>query len=171
LPAARPALAAGLLRSRQIDKEALMARKHAVLISLAVASALVAGVFAAVRTTELGASASAGTTLSAADLSSRDRELDRMSKHLRAHARKRPPKLPALVVPASAGGSVPSGHGPGPQLVSNSGPGSASSGPGGFDDDGEDFDDHDEHFDDHDEDDDDSSGHGGDDDDHGEDHD
>jgi hypothetical protein len=145
-----------------------MARKHAVLISLAVASALVAGVFAAVRTTELGASASAGTTLSAADLSSRDRELDRMSKQIRAHARKRPPKLPALVVPASAGGSVSSGHGLGPQLVSNSGPGSASSGPGGFDDGGDDFDDHDEDDDDHE--DGDSSGHGGDDD-HSEDHD
>lgn len=110
-----------------------MARKHALLISLAVACALVAGVFAAVRTTELGASASNGTTVSKQDLTSRDRELDRIAKRIRAHERKRPPKLPALVASSGgsggSGGSISSGPGPGPQvLVSNSGPGAMSSG-------------------------------------------
>jgi hypothetical protein len=125
-----------------------MARKHAVLISLAVACALVAGVFAAVRTTELGASASSGTGLSDRQLTTRDRELNRISKRIRAHARKRPPALPELRVPGSSGsgssgfsssggGSISSGPGPGPQvLVSNAGPGSILSGHH------DDFDDH-----------------------------
>lgn len=119
-----------------------MARKHALLISLAVACALVAGVFAAVRTTELGASASTGTGLSDRQLTTRDRQLDKIAKRIRAHARKRPPKLPGLRMPVSSGsrssGSLSSGPGPGPQvLVSNSGPGLTSSGH------------HDDHFDDH----------------------
>lgn len=125
-----------------------MARKHAVLISLAVACALVAGVFAAVRTTELGASASAGTGLSDRLLTTRDRELNRIAKRIRAHARKRPPALPELRVPVSSGsgssgfsssggGSISSGPGPGPQvLVSNAGSGSILSGHH------DDFDDH-----------------------------
>lgn len=138
-----------------------MARKHALLISLAVACALVAGVFAAIRTTELGASASTGTGLSDRQVTTRDRQLDRIAKRIRAHARKRPPKLPGLRIPVSSGsvssgvnssggGSISSGPGPAPQvLVSNSGPGSTSSG------NHDDFEDNDE-FDDHD----DSSGHG-----------
>jgi hypothetical protein len=140
-----------------------MARKHIVFISLAVALALVAGVFAATRTTELGASASTGTTLSDSELAGRDRELDRMAKQIRAHARKRPPKLPALVVPDSSGvsgGSLSSGPGTGLQLVSNSGPGSASS--GHADEFGED-DDFDDDLDGDDESEDHSSGHGDDD--------
>ena len=58
-----------------------MARKHALLISLAVALALVAGAFAAVRTTELGASASTSTrsrpdSSRRATASSTDRQAD-----------------------------------------------------------------------------------------------
>ncbi len=128
-----------------------MARKHALLISLVVALALVAGVFAAVRTTELGASASSATEVSDAQIQTRDRQLDRISKRIRTQARKRPPKLSALAVPASSGasgspgGSISSGPGPGPQLVSSSGPGSVSSGHDFDDDHGhDDFDDHDD---------------------------
>jgi hypothetical protein len=140
-----------------------MARKHALFISVAVACALVAGVFAAVRTTELGASASTGNTLSDRELTTRDRQLDRLARRIDEHARKRPPKLPALRMPSRSGSGssavLSSNSGPGPSgpsqaLISNSGPGSSTSGHDDFD--------HDE-FDD-----DDSSGHGrgGDDDDH-----
>jgi hypothetical protein len=124
-----------------------MARKHAFLISIAVALALVAGVYAAMQTTELGASASSSPEVSDAQIRQRDRQLDRIAQKIRTHRKKRPPAVPALVAPgssgtrASSGGSLSSGPGPGPQiLVSNSGPGSASSGHG-HDDDG--------HFDDH----------------------
>jgi hypothetical protein len=72
-----------------------MARRHALFISLVVAAALVAGVFAALRTTELGASA-ATPALSDAQISARDRQLDRIQTRLDRQARKRPPRLAAL---------------------------------------------------------------------------
>jgi hypothetical protein len=139
-----------------------MARKHVLLISLAVAAALVAGVFAAVRTTELGVSATTGG-VSDADLTTRDRQLDRIAKRVRAQAQKRPPKLPSLRLPSGSSGSGGLGNsrlsssGSTPQLVvSSSGPG-----PSGHHDDDDDHD----RFDDrgHDRDDDHSGhGHGGD---------
>jgi hypothetical protein len=106
-----------------------MARKHALFISLAVAAALIAGVFAALRTTELGASA-ATSTLSDAQISARDRQLDRIQARLDRQARKRPPRVAALRSSGSAdGGTV--------LAVSSQ---SGSSGSGSHDD---------EHFDDH----------------------
>jgi hypothetical protein len=133
-----------------------MARKHALLISLVVAGALVAGVFAAVRTTELGASASAAPSVSGSDISRRDHQLDRLAKQIEAHARKRPPKLPKLRVPAASGSGVAaasasSGTGAAANMASTSDPGPSSSdssyGDDQFDDHGDD-DESDDHGDD-----------------------
>lgn len=137
-----------------------MARKHALFISLAVAAALVAGIFAALRTTELGASA-ATPTVSDAQISARDHQLDRIQTRLERQARKRPPRLPAVRVASQSGGGVVA-------LVSS---GSGSSGGGSHDDDGH-SDDNGQHedgvrFDDHGGHEDDRSGHGGGDDERG----
>jgi hypothetical protein len=137
-----------------------MARKHALFISLAVAAALVAGTFAALRTTELGASA-ATPAVSEAQISARDRQLDRIQTRLERQARKRPPRLSAVRTPAGPSGGVAA-------LVSSS---SGPSGGGSHEDDGH-SDDHGHHdddvrFDDHDRHEDDRSGHGGGDDERG----
>jgi hypothetical protein len=72
-------------------------RRHALVIALFLALALVAGLFAAVRTTQLGAAAS--PAVPAAQIAAKNRQLDRAEAKLKRAAKQRPPALPAL--PAS----------------------------------------------------------------------
>lgn len=117
-----------------------MARKHTLLISLAIAGALVAGVFAAVRTTGLGASTSAATQVSDRQLRARDHQLDRIARRIKAQSRKRPPKLPELRLPdSSANGTSRSTAG---AALSDSAPAVMVAGSGPGSDDGHETDDH-----------------------------
>ena len=71
-----------------------MQKIHALLIALAVGFAVVAGAFAAFRTTQLGPSSS--QQISPALLAAQNRALDRTEAALRRSARTRPPKLPKV---------------------------------------------------------------------------
>lgn len=73
-----------------------MTRIHALLIALAVSFAVVAGTFAALRTTRLGTSSS--PTVSPTEIARQTRLLDRTQVQLQRALAKRPPKLPALPV-------------------------------------------------------------------------
>ena len=69
-----------------------MNRRHVTVISLFLAFALVLGMFATLRTTQLGASST--PTVSAAQIAQRNRQLDRVEASLRKAARQKPPALP-----------------------------------------------------------------------------
>lgn len=72
-----------------------MKRTHALLIALVLAFAVLAGTFAALRTTQLGAGGSSQASgLSAAQIAQRNRVLDRAQSALAAELRKQPPPLP-----------------------------------------------------------------------------
>ena len=71
-----------------------MNRRHVTVISLFLAFALVLGMFATLRTTQLGASST--PTVSAAQIAQRNRQLDRVEASLRKAARQKPPALPTL---------------------------------------------------------------------------
>jgi hypothetical protein len=86
-----------------------MDRRHALVISIFLGIALLAGSFAAIRTTQLGAQA---TVVPAAQIAAKNRQLDRYEATLRREARTRPPSLPAL--PAKAGSA---GGSPAPQVI------------------------------------------------------
>jgi hypothetical protein len=112
-------------------------------------------VFAAMRTTELGAAAGATPEVSARQLAIRDRQLDRIGVRIAAQRRQRPPALPALRLPTSSFGATA------PTATPSRAPAPPSSGPGrpvtaSHDDDHEDG----HHDDGHGLDDDGSSGHG-----------
>lgn len=77
-----------------------MNRRHAAVIALFLALALVAGMFAAVRTTRLGATATA--SVPTAQIAAKSRQLDRLEAKLRVAANKRPPALPALPATSSS---------------------------------------------------------------------
>jgi len=77
-----------------------MNRRHTFVIALFLALAVAAGMFAALRTTELGASAA---SVPAAQLAARSRALDRYEASLRREAPRRPPALPAVPAAARAG--------------------------------------------------------------------
>jgi hypothetical protein len=68
-------------------------------IALFLALAVAAGLFAALRTVQLGASSTA-SSVSAAQIAQRNRQLDAAEAKLRAEANRQPPALPA--VPAAA---------------------------------------------------------------------
>ncbi|MGZ4353992.1 MAG: hypothetical protein ACXVZ4_10635 [Gaiellaceae bacterium] len=72
-----------------------MHRRHVTVISLFLAAALVLGMFATLRTTQLGAG-SAAPRLTAAQIAQRNRQLDRVEASLRKATRQKPPALPAL---------------------------------------------------------------------------
>jgi hypothetical protein len=80
-------------------KEAAVNRRHAAVIALFLALALVAGLFAAVRTTRLGATSAASAAPT--QIAAKNRQLDRLETKLRLAAKKRPPALPALPAAAS----------------------------------------------------------------------
>ena len=85
-----------------------MQRKHAFVISLIVAAALVAGAFAALRTSDIGAaSASSGPSeTSDAAISQRDSKLDRLAARIHRQAGKRPPRLPAIRDSSGSGQAI-----------------------------------------------------------------
>jgi hypothetical protein len=71
-----------------------MARRNALIISLFLAVALVLGTTAMLRTTRLGARATAAPAT--AQLAAKSRQLDRYERQLRRAAHQRPPALPPL---------------------------------------------------------------------------
>jgi hypothetical protein len=75
-----------------------MSRLHSTVVALVPGAATAAGLFAAVRTVQLGQKVSAPKTVSLAprDLASRQAKLDRWSKSLRRQRAKRPSALPKL---------------------------------------------------------------------------
>ena len=77
-----------------------MKRTHAVLISLALAVAVVAGGFAALRSQRLAQSST--PHVASAQYARQVRALDRAEAALRAELRKRPPAIPALPAAAPA---------------------------------------------------------------------
>lgn len=82
-----------------------MKRTHAFIVAVAVAFAAIAGTFAALRTTQLGANANASSHVSAAQIAKQNLALDRAERTLLAELHKRPPALPPLPVasrPATA---------------------------------------------------------------------
>jgi hypothetical protein len=76
-----------------------MKRATAVLISVAIAIAVVFGAMAVFRTTSLGAAAQ---RTSSATIAARSRALDRFELSLRRELRKTPPPLPATGSPPAA---------------------------------------------------------------------
>jgi hypothetical protein len=113
-----------------------MNRKHGLFLAVALGLAAVAGTYAAMQTTDLGAQAA---TVSAREIAAADKRLDKQEAALQRAARKRPPKLPKLppraqaasagspgaaaAAPAAAAPAAPAPASPAPP-VSNSGPGS-----------------------------------------------
>lgn len=81
-----------------------MKRTHALLISLLLAAAVLAGSFAALRTTRLSTQSAAPTRVSSTALARQSRALDRAEAALRAELRRKPPALPAVAAarPAAA---------------------------------------------------------------------
>ncbi len=71
-----------------------MKRIHALLIALAVSFAVVAGTFAAIRTTQLGSAAS--PSVSPTEVARQTKILDQTKAQLKRALNKRPPKLPPL---------------------------------------------------------------------------
>jgi hypothetical protein len=121
-----------------------MNRRHGLFLAVAIGLAAIAGTYAALQTTDLGAQAA---TLSEQQIAEADVRLDKQEAALRRAAKKRPPKLPKLPARAAAtggGGGFASGPGSaGPVAVAAapapSGPGpSPNSGSGHFDDDHDD---------------------------------
>ncbi|HSC92863.1 MAG TPA: hypothetical protein VLB86_14520 [Gaiellaceae bacterium] len=83
-----------------------MTRRQALVIALALAVAIVAGVFAALRTVGLGAEASAAG-LSDSEIAQRAAALDRAEAKLRQEAADRPPALPPARAAASTARAQP----------------------------------------------------------------
>lgn len=81
-----------------------MNRNHALLISLAVGIAAIAGTVAATKTIHLGSNAAAQTMNPSMQIAQRTRALDRTKAALRKALNQRPPKLPPL--PATAPGQT-----------------------------------------------------------------
>ena len=127
-----------------------MNRRHGLFIAVAIGLAAIAGTYAALQTTDLGAQAA---TVSEKEIAAADVRLDKQEAALAKAAKKRPPRLPKLPARATAsvggGGGGASASGPGSAAPaaaapapSASGPGpSATTGPGSFDDHGHDHDD------------------------------
>ena len=132
-----------------------MDRRHGLFIAVAIGLAAIAGTYAALQTTDLGAQAA---TSSEKEIAAADVRLDQQEAALRRAARKRPPKLPKLPARASAGtgGGAATASGPGSAaLAAAAAPAPAvsvpapagNSGPGSFDDHGGDDDAADEYED------------------------
>ncbi len=80
-----------------------MNKRHALLISLAIGAAAIAGTVAATKTAHLGRSATTTQSSPAALITQRTKALDRTEAALRKALAERPPKLPP--VPKAATGS------------------------------------------------------------------
>ena len=90
-----------------------MHKAHAAIIALALGVAAVAGTFAALETTSLGAQAASGS--GGGQLAVRKAKLDRAERKLNRAVKRRPPALPPIPAAASlSSGSGSSGPNPGP---------------------------------------------------------
>jgi hypothetical protein len=85
-----------------------MNRKHGLFLAVALGLAAVAGTYAAMQTTDLGAQAA---SVSEQEIAAADKRLDEQEAALRRAARKRPPKLPKLPPRAQAPAAAPAGGG------------------------------------------------------------
>jgi hypothetical protein len=88
-----------------------MNRKHGLFLAVALGLAAVAGTYAAMQTTDLGAQAA---SVSEQEIAAADKRLDEQEAALRRAARKRPPKLPKLPPRAQAPAGAPAGSGSAP---------------------------------------------------------
>ena len=82
-----------------------MKRRHALIVAVAVAFAAIAGTFAALRTTQLGANATRGARVGSAQIAKQNHALDRAERTLLAELSKKPPALrplPAAAIPTAA---------------------------------------------------------------------
>jgi hypothetical protein len=82
----------------------IMARKHALIVSLTLGLALAAGTIAAVRTTQAAHPAATVGRVSSSSLELRSKALDRVQASLQRALVRRPPKLPRVpsLSPATA---------------------------------------------------------------------
>jgi hypothetical protein len=106
-----------------------MDRRHGLFIAVAIGLAAIAGTYAALQTTDLGAQAA---TVSEQEIAAADVRLDKQEAALARAAKKRPPKLPKLPARATAaggGGGAPA-SGPGSAAPAVAAPAPALSGPG-----------------------------------------
>lgn len=83
-----------------------MKRTHALIIALALAVAVVAGSFAALRTTQLGAKAT--PQVNSSQIAQQNRALDRAQAALRAELKHKPPAISAVhpALPAAGAQTV-----------------------------------------------------------------
>jgi hypothetical protein len=84
-----------------------MKRRHALIVAIAIALAAIAGGFAALRTTQLGASATTGGRVSTTQLAKQNHALDRAERTLLAELRKKPPTVPPLPAAAATPTAAP----------------------------------------------------------------
>ncbi len=91
-----------------------MNKKHALLISLAIGAAAIAGTVAATKTAHLGQSATTTPTSPAALITQRTKALDRTEAALRKALAERPPKLPPVPKATSAAAGSPIAAAPAP---------------------------------------------------------
>ena len=86
-----------------------MKRIHAIIIALALAVAVVAGTFAAMRSAQLGAASSATPRVTSSEVARQTRALNRAEAALRAQLRRRPPAVPGAAGPSGrrADGHLP----------------------------------------------------------------
>lgn len=80
-----------------------MKRTHAFIIALALAVAVIAGSFAALRTTQLGAKAT--PHVNSTQIARQNRALDRAQAVLRAELKRKPPAISTLHQAPPAGGA------------------------------------------------------------------
>ena len=103
-PFARPALTgSGLPSVQSSELEATVNGKHALLISIAVGIAAIAGTIAATKTVHLGRSAATQPASASVTVAKRTKQLDRAEIALRKALKQQPPKLPPLPAAVPAG--------------------------------------------------------------------
>ena len=93
-----------------------MKRTHALLLALALGIAVVAGAFAALRTTQLGSRATA-TNVSSTQIARQNAALNRAEATLRAELRRRPPRIPALPAGTSASSALTAAAAPAQTVI------------------------------------------------------
>jgi hypothetical protein len=89
-------------------------KKHALLISLVVGAAAIAGTVAATKTVTLGRHAAARATTPASLIAQRKHALDRTEVALKKTLKQRPPKLPPLPKRAPVAAGAATGYAPAP---------------------------------------------------------
>lgn len=94
------------------ELEATVNGKHALMISLAVGIAAIAGTIAATKTIHLGRSATTPPAAASSVISHRTKQLDRVEIALKKALRQKPPKLPPLPAAVPPGSAPSAGAAP-----------------------------------------------------------